>query len=269
MRVLLATIIFSYIIVSCKTTKTSEYFEYEKENGLLEYYNSSNKSKPLIVVLPAVFNSILTTNQIETLAKKNRVVVVHFLSEKDKTRVHQIDGLTNRLNYYSTVLTKLLAEEKEKPIIIAEGINATITVQLGLNFNQPELILINAWYPTMQEILGVTCYANQDNGCDSLINYLSFSSITVANDLLSAVQDNGVDNLYGNYTLQTWKEFLLYDCDDLLVNYNTPLKWIYTNNTGLIYASKAKELEKSHGKRKNTQLLSLNAFIKKNNLLSN
>jgi len=269
MKTFVITILLSAALISCKTTKTSEYLDYEKESGLIEYYNIHNKSKPLVIIIPSVFNSIISINQIENLAKKNRVVIVHFLSHNDLTRVHQIDGLTNRLNYYSTALSKLLTSEKETPTVIAEGLNATISIQLGLNFNQPKLILINAWYPTMQEILGVNCYAKQDNSCDSLLNYLSFSSHDVADNLLSALQDNGIDNIYGNYTLQAWKEFMQIDSDDLLINYKSNLQWVYTTNTGLLSTAQLKEIEKSHSKRNNTQLLSLRAFYKKNNLLSN
>ena len=54
-RYLAVTLLF-FAINACKTTMHSEQFSYETENGLIELYNIHKKNKPLIVIIPDLFN---------------------------------------------------------------------------------------------------------------------------------------------------------------------------------------------------------------------
>ena len=256
------------LIFSCKTVKETKSYYYQNEEGFADFYNANNIKKPLLVIIPEVFNSLITEDFVVNLSKKNRVVVIHYLSSTNTTRVRLIDGLQNRLNYYNTVLSNL--ELDSNSTIVAEGVNANLAIQLGYNFNKPKLVLLNSWYPDLKEKLTTSCYSLQDNSCDSLLNYLSFTDRSQVDALLNGLTDkNSTDNLYGNYTLGVWRNFMSYNNSQLLKMYPSNPRWVYTTNSGLLSEKDKQYLLNSNGKRKDVYLISKKEFLKKYNVLSN
>jgi len=260
---------FVSLIISCKTEKVTQSFFYQNEEGKADFYNAKNKQKPLLVIIPAIYNSLITDDYISTLSKKNRVVVIHYLSSTNTTRVRHLDGLDNRLNYYNTVLSNIQVESTINTLV-AEGMNANIALQLGYNFNKPNLVLLNSWHPNLRERLTTTCYSLQDFSCDSLLNYLSFTDRFQVDNLIADLSNkSSTDNLYGNYTLGIWRDFMNYTNEELLKMYPTNPRWIYTSNSGLLSKNEYLQLLESNGKRKDVYLLSKKEFIKKQSLFSN
>lgn len=247
-------------LTSCKTEKETTFFDYKGDKGELEFYNTSKKDKPLIVIIPAVYNSELTGDVLSNLISKNRVVVVNFLSHRDLTRVQQLDKLENRLTYYSDVLNSLNVDSNS--ILIAEGLNSILALQLGLNYNQPKLWLVNAWYPSIKEVLSTSCYVGKEAQCDSLLSYLNISSRQDADELLASFFENIPDKQYGYFIRSTWAEVIDLNSRPLLEKYNKPISWIYTNNAGLIDETEFLKLKESTGKRKDVEYLSVKDFSK-------
>ncbi len=256
MKILFLIPLFFTLLVGCKSLKKTLEFEYQAEKGRLDLYNENHTNKPLVVVIPDVYNSIITEAHITQLAKKNRVLVVYYLASQDKIRLQQIDGLQNRTNYYSSALNSVLTDSEQPSTVIAEGINATIAINLGLNYRQPALVLVNAWHPSMRNIITSTCYAAHTNVCDSLLNYLEFTDRLEADKMLTALKEHGVDKQYGLFTLQVWEDFIDLNSAVLLLNYKSSVRWIYTTNTGLPAHAKA-------------ELFSKKGFLKKSTVLSN
>lgn len=266
------SIIILFIIISftsCKSTKETQFFYYHQEEGKAYFYNARSKHKPLLVIIPSIYNSLFTDEYISTLSKKNRLVVIHFLSSTNTTRLQHIDGIENRLNYYNTVLSSLETQHTISTLI-AEGMNANLAIQLGFNFNKPDLILINSWHPTLRERLTTNCYIKQDNSCDSLLHYLSFSERVQVDSLLTSLSTmSSTDNIYGNHTLGKWRQFMNYTSEDILTMYPSNPKWIYTTNSGLLSKNEYTTLKNSRSKRNNVYLLSKKEFLKKQSLFSN
>jgi len=268
-RLLFAAFCLIILFTSCKLKIESKTFYYQEEPGRVDFYNFSNKGKPLTIIIPSVHNSLFTPEYLTAFAKGKNVVVIYFLSHNKQTRLQQIDGLDNRLNYYSTVLNELDIKYNTPIKIVAEGVNANLALQLGFNFNKPELVLVNSWYPTLQEHFTSTCYSIQGNDCDSLLNYLSFINRTQLDNLLVGLKNNSTDMQYGSFLQSTWRDFINYNVDELLNKYPTKPRWIYTTNSGLLSTSEYNNLLKSNGKRNDVYLLSKKEFYKKTGVFSN
>ncbi len=255
--------------MSCKPTKDVEEFYFFEEKGEIIYLNFEEEKKPIIIIIPSLYNSILTSNTFNNLAKNARVAVLMFPNYNNVLRLQQTDKLEYRLTYYTNAISNIIETYGPISKIISEGDNSNLSILIGANFKNPKLTFINSWYPNIKEIIIDKVYNNPSSQTDSLLSYLHFSDRSTIDVLIGQDLNKGVDNKYGYFTLSNWKDFLTYENNDLIKNYPNTLDWIYTNNTGLVTKNEVEKLKTSLSKRANTQLFTLKEFYKNKNIFSN
>lgn len=230
---LLATAFFG-----CSSTQTIKQISYLGEPAQVEYINMEKQKLPLMVVIPAVYNSLLDQNVLKKLAKGHRLVVIHYISAQDRARAIQVDKLNTRINYYSDIVNQTKAVYGQVDFVVGEGLNASVSARLLANFSFKHAWFINAWKPSLKMQMLNLCFTDPNAQCDSLLSYLKIGSTQNLTALLNNV-DSGIDQLIGNYTTYMWQDIIDYRITESLVNNTVPIHWIYTNNTGLITKQQA------------------------------
>lgn len=248
-------------IQACAPSQNTKKIDYLGEKGQVDYYNFDHDNWPIAVVIPAVFNSQIGTKEIERLAKGRRLVIIHFLSAKDRVRVLQVDGMERRITYYTDVISQTERAYGSMQFLLAEGLNATVGAKIITNVNFGQAVFINAWKPSIKMQLVANCYASPNAQCDSLTQYLKIGGRESVDGLLQDI-DSGLDRLYGNYAMRMWQQMIDYQIDSFLPAKKCPIHWVYTTNTGLITKEKANASQ-------NVDLYSLKEFKKLKDLLNN
>lgn len=223
---------FSFLLlVGCKTGFEQKKFVYQNEESLITTYNSTKKDLPLLVVLPETQKSVFTQDVLKRLAKRYRIVSVSFLSPEDISRQKQLDNLTNRINFYSEYLNMLAVTTQDSMVIMAEGLNANFISHYIHAFPIKEQVFVNPYKPSLNELFTNVCYANPAANCDSVLNHFGLLNRTVLDSLVVAIDQQGTDNQYGNYSLAFWKDALDYPLQPNLTSKKRYL--VFTSNTGL------------------------------------
>lgn len=255
-------------ITSCKPTKSVSQIELNKDKGEIVYYNIDKTHQPLVIVVPSVHQSLITEELLSLLYKKNRVAVIYFLEYQNKGRVHQIDNINRRVNYYSDAIHEISTLHGKAETVITEGLNSSVLIRILENEPAENLTCINAWFPSIKQLLISNCYSQTTANCDSLLSYLGFNSIESMNDVFNDIESKK-DNLYGNYLTKMWEEIVDLNVSDNFLNYPGNTKWIYTTNTGLISVTDVEKIKSSNGTRKKILVLSKKEFYKNKDWFNN
>ena len=195
------------------------------------------------------------------MARGKRLLVIGFIDADDRVRAMQVDGMERRVTYYADMITKAELAHGAIDQIVAEGLNCSVASQLLSNYTFQKATFINAWKPSMKLQLVNSCFSSASAKCDSLTHYIGLGGSEGVEDFFTNIE-TGVDRIYGNYTINTWRQIFDYDMTENLKQVTCPIQWTYTTNSGLM------EKEKANASQ-NISLYSLKEFKKIKDLLNN
>ena len=155
--------------------------------------------------------------------------------ENEPSRQIQLDGLTNRQNYFSELLQNILVNINAEPeIFIAEGFNSLIVLPLATAYKTAKVYMVNGMHQPLMDIIVTNCFSADTSSCSELIKYLQLLNKSQLNELLQFSYSAGYDVNLGNYSSNFWLEVINYSAAHQLPYYKGELKWIYFRESGLL-----------------------------------
>lgn len=231
------------LLSACKASEQVIEYTYLSENGTKFYYNWDDKNKPLLIIIPSLHESKLQVEDIDYLTKKFRVALLPYISNDDVNRQSQLDNISLREQLYSDLLTEITFNTGDTVFtLIAEGLNANVASHISDTYNPKKVILVNAWYPTINQALIRQCYVEKGTACDSILDYLRIGSKTDLDTFVDALKVGSSDNIYGNHNLLFWKTIVEYDALPKNHGYTGKTQYLFTQDVGLVNVSKAKHI---------------------------
>lgn len=236
---------FLLLVISsaCKPSKQVINYTYLSEKASKTYYNWDDKSKHLLIIIPSLHNSKLNNVDVEFLTKKYRVALLPYLANSDLNRQGQLDNIDLREQLYSDLLTELTYNTGDSNFtLIAEGLNANVASHISTTYKPKKLILVNAWYPSINQAIIKQCFIEQGTCCDSLLSYLNMGTTTNLDTFVNALKVGKTDNIYGNHNLLFWQRIAEYDALPKNHGYLGRIEYIFTQDAGLITKSPLKQI---------------------------
>lgn len=236
---LLSVLVLLFLLSSCGVKENY----YTFGNNAYSGFNMHKTKRPLLVLMPEVQHTLLDQEAVNILAKKYRVLYIPFAEEANFVRQMQIDGMTNRLNYYSEALQHAAVQQNQKPdILLCEGFNSLLMLPLALSHKIDHVVAVNGFYPNVYETLINSCYGAQPEICDSLQKHLQIIDKEEMDLLIQHSYKSGSQQQFGQHTSTFWEQAFKQNMGQTLAQYQGTIVWITTTSSGILSQSQIEKL---------------------------